>query len=277
MAWQASFSERGLPVPQGGPRDGNWGKGGPAMVKDTDVGYREAEVHRPGFVEVDASGMQVHESAGARAKVLVVGGSVAWGAFASTEEETYFAYAARFLQDAGWPVRFTILAAGGWTSENELSALSRYGLAQHPDVIIFLDGLNDVTLGTGRRVRKYVDRIRRARDLAEANGAVFVMALQPALSFKHNKSRLEKRIVELTQDEPFIPEAYLSMRSQLAALADGSRARFLDCSEALNGEKATTFADIWHFGDPGQRLLGRCLAEGLSPVLRALSEGSTSG
>ena len=56
-AWEASFTERGLPLPAG-PRDGYWGSRMPAWVKDEDVGWREAEVHLPRLVEEDAQGMQ---------------------------------------------------------------------------------------------------------------------------------------------------------------------------------------------------------------------------
>lgn len=274
-AWEASFSERGLAVPQGGPRDGYWGSRMPAWVKDPDTGWHEAEVHRPGFVDQDAAGVQRYESPGARAHVLIIGGSVAWGAYASSLEETYFAHAAKRLAALGAPVRISVLAAGAWTSEKELRAFRRDGLALDPDVVVFLDGLNDLTQGKGltedNRVGSYLDHLHEARDLAETKGVRVVISLQPTLTGKRRKSPLEERVLDLMADKAaIVPTAYARMRVELRGLEDESGTRFVDCSDALAGEKATTFTDIWHFADPGHRLLGRCLADGLAPVVGAV-------
>ena len=92
-AWEATFTERALPVPDGGPREGyggsrvnpkNWSCGGTL--------YCEREQRAPGLYEIDARGFQhVSDGPEPRAVILVVGGSVAWGAYASGIEETYFA------------------------------------------------------------------------------------------------------------------------------------------------------------------------------------------
>ncbi len=272
-AWEASFADRGLPVPAG-PRDGYWGSRMPAWVKDEGVGWHEAEVHLPGLVDVDARGMQ-HVGSGKGARVLILGGSVAWGAYASSIGETYFAHAARLLDEAGVPVDVTVLAAGAWTSENELEALRRYGLALKPDVVVFLDGLNDLTQGKGssedQRVRRYLDHVHEGRDLAETRGARVVIVLQPALTAKRRRSALEERILDIMADKAaIVPTAYARMRVGLAGLEDEEGTRFVDCSESFSTEAATTFTDIWHFADPGHRLLGRCLAEGLVPVLQGM-------
>jgi lysophospholipase L1-like esterase len=268
-AWEASFRERGLAVPRGGPRDGYWGN---RMPRRKGLKDPEAEVHWPGLVEEDAAGMQRYALPSARVHILVIGGSVAWGAYASGEDETYFAQAAKRLAEAGWPVRFTVLAAGAWTSDNELSALRGYGLGLRPDVVVFLDGLNDL-MGKGHsdevRVRRYLDNLHQARDLAEAGKAMVVIALQPTLAVKRNRSPLEDRILELTERAQTIPAAYARMRAELRGLEDEAGTRFVDCSDALSEERATTFADIWHFADPGHRSLARCLADGLLPVLVA--------
>jgi len=115
LAWEATFRERGLPVPPGGPRDGFWGARMPPWTPDPELGWREAEAHLPGLVEEDASGVQRLERPDARRHLLILGGSVAWGAYASSLETTYFARLARWLAQRQCPVRITVLAAGAWT------------------------------------------------------------------------------------------------------------------------------------------------------------------
>jgi len=273
FAWDASFRERGLPVPPGGPRDGLWGSGIPRWVKDPVLGWHEAEVHRPGLVDEDARGVQRLPTEGAKASVLILGGSVAWGAYASTLSETYFAHLAEELRRAGTPVDVTVVAAGAWTSENELEALRLRAPGLRSDVVVFLDGLNDLTEGpeTGEntRVLRYLDHLHEGRDIAETLGARVLIALQPVLTGKRHKTRIERRILQLMAKEvAFVPTAFPRMRVALRGLEDAQGTRFVDCSDAFSGEAATTFTDIWHFADPGHRLLSRCLAEGLVPMVR---------
>jgi lysophospholipase L1-like esterase len=247
----------------------------PGWVKDPDTGWHEAEMHRPGYVDQDAAGVQRYDSPEARAHVLVIGGSVAWGAYASRLDETYFAHAAQRLAALGSPVRISVLAAGAWTSEKELQAFRRDGPRLHPDVVVFLDGLNDLTQGKGlsedARVRGYLDHLHEARDFAETKGIRVVLSLQPTLTGKRRKSAMEERVLDLMADKAaIVPTAYARMRVELRGLEDESGTRFVDCSDALAGETPTTFTDIWHFADPGHRLLGRCLADGLAPVVARL-------
>jgi lysophospholipase L1-like esterase len=273
MAWEANFSERGLPVPPGGPRDGYWGARMPPQTKDPDLGWREAEAHIPGVVEEDAAGLQRLDSPGARAHLLVIGGSVAWGAYASSIETTYFARLARALAARGHPVNITVLAAGAWTSEHELKALRSRGLALSPDVVMFFDGLNDSTLGNAsgnERVTAYLSRMREARDLARARGAHVVFVLQPMLL---NKSRtaIEERILALSLDaagQARVRNGYARIRSGLQELAQDAGTSFVDCSGVFDGERATTFTDLWHFPDPGHALLADRLAPALLAVRR---------
>ena len=273
FAWDASFSERGLPVPPGGPRDGVWGSRIPRWVSDPAIGWHEPEVHLPGLVEEDADGVQRLPADGARSSVLILGGSVAWGAYASTLAETYFAQLAEELRRAGTPVDVTVVAAGAWTSENELKALRRHGPALRPGVVVFLDGLNDLTEGPetseNTRVLRYLDHLHEGRDVAETLGARVLIALQPVLTGKRHKTRIERRVLQLMAKEmAFVPTAFPRMRAGLRGLEDPQGTRFVDCSDAFSGEAPTTFADIWHFADPGHRLLSRCLAGGLVPMVR---------
>jgi lysophospholipase L1-like esterase len=273
-AWEASFTERRLPVPPDGPRDGYWGKRMPPWTKDPEIGWHESEVHLPGLVDQDAHGLQRVEVPGARWHVLIVGASVAWGAYASSIEETYFVWLARRLEKAGRPVRLTVMAAGAWTSDNELKAFRRRGVEALPDVVLFLNGMNDLTQGKGvgdeDRIRRYLDHMHEARDIARTKDILAVFALQPALSGKRIKTRIEERILELMADKSaFVPTAYPRMLTGLKGLASEPGTHVLDCSNAFSSERATTFTDIWHFADPGHRLLAECLVQGLLPVLGA--------
>lgn len=275
MAWKANFRERGLPVPPGGPRDGYWGARMPGQVKDPEIGWHEAEAHMPGLVEEDAAGLQRLGTPNARAHLLILGGSVAWGAYASSIEATYFAKVARALAAQGHPVNITVLAAGAWTSEHEWKALRQRGLALSPDVVMFFDGLNDFTLGNAsedERVTAYLSRMREARNLARARGARVVFALQPMLL---NKSRtaIEDRILELSLDaagQARVRNGYARIRSGLQELARDDGTSFVDCSGVFDGERATTFTDLWHFPDPGHTLVADRLAPALLEVLDRL-------
>jgi lysophospholipase L1-like esterase len=273
FAWDASFRERGLPVPPGGPRDGLWGHGIPRQVQDPVLGWHEAEVHRPGLVDEDAQGVQRLPTDGARASILVLGASVAWGAYASSLAETYFAQLAEELRRAGTPVDVTVVAAGAWTSDNELKALRLHAPGLRPDVVLFLDGLNDLTEGPetseNARVLRYLDHLHEGRDVAETLGARVLLALQPTLTGKRHKTRIERRILELmAKHVASVPTAFPRMRAGLRGLEDARGTRFVDCSDAFSGESATTFTDIWHFADPGHRLLSRCIGETLVPMVR---------
>jgi lysophospholipase L1-like esterase len=278
-AWEESFRERGIRVPKDGPRDGYWGSRMPPWTRVPDVGWHESEVHLPPLVDQDASGLQRVGPPDAPCSVLILGASVAWGAYASTMRETYFAHLADALAASGLPVRVTVMAAGAWTSDNELKAFRSRGLALSPDVALFLNGMNDLTQGKGipedTRVRGYLDHMHEARDLAETKGIATVFALQPALSGKRHKTRIEQRILELMADKAaFVPTAYPTMRAGLLGLASHPGTGVVDCSDAFSGETATTFTDIWHFADPGHRLLAECLAAGLRPVVTKMSQKS---
>jgi lysophospholipase L1-like esterase len=244
----------------------------PAWTRDPEVGWHESETHIPRLVEQDSQGLQRVDVARARSSVLILGGSVAWGAYASTIKATYFSQLADRLAESGQPVHLTVMAAGAWTSENELNAFRSRGMGLAPDVVVFVNGMNDLTQGKDvaeeTRVRAYLDHMHEARDLAETKGMAAVFALQPALRGKRHKTPIEERILDLMADkEAFVATAYPRMRDGLRGLATHPGTTVIDCSDAFSQEAATTFTDIWHFADPGHHLLAECLASGLLPVL----------
>jgi lysophospholipase L1-like esterase len=282
LAWEANFRERGLDVPPGGPRDGYWGARMPPQVKDPDIGWIEAEAHLPGLVEEDAAGLQRWGPAAAPRHLLILGGSVAWGAYASSLEAAWFARMGRRLAERGAPVRITVLAAGAWTSAHELLALRSRGPALQPDVVMILDGLNDLTLGQAsedERVTAYLDRMRQARDLARARGSGVVFVLQPWLLDKR-RSRIEDRVLGLSLDaqaQARVRGGYARMRAGLRELARAEGTAFVDASDAFAVESATTFTDLWHFADPGHALLADRLAPVLADVLAARAGEPATG
>jgi hypothetical protein len=90
-----------------------------------------------------ASGIQGHEHA--TAKILMLGGSSLWG-FGARDEQTIPSLLARSLHEQGWRMEIKNLSEIGYVSTQELIALVRELQAGYrPDVVIFYDGVNDVT------------------------------------------------------------------------------------------------------------------------------------
>jgi hypothetical protein len=67
------------------------------------------------------------------------------------------------------------------------------------------------------------------------------------------------------------------MREGLAALEQSGWLKFLDCSRVFDGERATTFTDLWHFSDFGHRLLGTAMAAAIAPILRGTASSGEAG
>jgi lysophospholipase L1-like esterase len=78
-------------------------------------------------------------------KVLLLGGSSLWG-FGARDDQTIPSLLARSLHDQGWRVELNNLSEIGYVSTQELIALLRELQGGYrPDVVIFYDGVNDVT------------------------------------------------------------------------------------------------------------------------------------
>ena len=311
FGWERSYVERGLPVPPSGPREGYWGSRVGKKVPHPATGWHEPPVVVPTLLDIGPNGWQRVASGAADArKLTIIGGSVAFGAYASSIDRTYFHVIARELERAGSPVDVTVVAAGAWKSVQELGALRESGSELASDVVVFLDGLNDLTSGAtsaalfgervtpdGRewtteyhahdyeqRVADYLANMEKAADLAAELGAELVIVLQPSLAERKRLTPVEQLVLQgvltIHSSREALTSAYDAMRKGLADLAARRGIRFLDCSRLFDGERETTFADLWHFSDRGHELLGQAIARELAPVLerrRSASAESSDG
>jgi len=303
-AWEAGYIERGLPVPVDGPRDGYWGSRIGVHVEDPELGWILPELEIPNLLSLDALGMQHIPAATSGApRLLIMGASTAFGGYASSISQTYFGQLAARLADRGAPIDLTVYAVGGWKSAQELRALEMHGLAQSPDIVMFLSGLNDITNGANAnvlydvetetldgsgwhalyhehdydaRVRVYLENMRAARSLILARGASVVFVLQPALFEKRNPSELEStiedRFLQFFGTRAQMAAGYEGLRRGLAELAEAEGVYFVDCSRVYGDEPLTVFTDMWHFSDVGHDRLAEALVPRLEAVVLAQME-----
>lgn len=276
-AWTATYAERNMSVPPRGPRDGVLMNGKrPQYYKSVAL---EPPVSITGVLDVNGQGLQ--RAVGPphpKIHLLIVGASVAFAQYATTTNRTYFNQLSRRLMAKGHSVRITILATRSWTSVHELTAFKTIGLSLKPDVVLFLDGLNDLTeirnIPEEERVANYLHRMKEARDLALAHHIKVIFAPQPFLPQKKRKSPLEKTIVRLYSWPFKSTESMMAdnqgIRKGLQKLTIPGKTSMMDCSGVFDDEQFTTFTDIWHFTDVGHALLAEFLAKQLDPFLTPL-------
>ncbi len=301
LAWESSYTERGEPVPAGGPRGGYWGTRIGPKISDDALGWHEPKTVEPGLLEIDKGGLQYYRAtASPKRQVLIIGGSVAFGAYASAIATTYFHVLGTELERLGSPADLMIVAAGAWKATQEGRALTMYGPSLRPDLIVFLNGLNDLTVGARsralfgaetptrdgspwtteyhdhdyeQRVADYLEIMRRVGLFARREGTSALIVLQPSLleraHLTPNEEQLLTPSLRAHASAAALRESYQAIRIGLAALERSGTLQFLDCSRVFDGERATTFADLWHFSDFGHRLLGLAMAERIAPILRA--------
>jgi lysophospholipase L1-like esterase len=301
LAWESTFSERGLPVPPSGPRDGYWGARLAAKVPDDRLGWHEAAVAVPGLLDIDANGQQHYRSGqNPKRSVVIFGGSVAFGGYASSIATTYFHVLGDALQRLGTPADITVVASGAWKARQEGVALEHYGTSPPPDLIVFLNGLNDLTSGAAsdtlfgqqtatrdgsswtqdyhahdydQRVADYLEIMRRVGLFTRMRGNAALVVLQPSLAERAQRTSIEERLLDLSlvphESASALQRSYQAMRDGLANFERSGTIQFLDCSRLFDSERATTFTDLWHFSDAGHRLLGEAMAGEIAAVLGA--------
>ncbi len=289
LAWDASFTERNLRVPPDGPREGFWGSRLAKKVGDDHTAWREAEQSIPGMLEVDDQGLQHWRSAASPTKrVLIVGGSVAFGSYASTPDATYFAVAGRELEHRGIPIELTVAAAGAWKAFQEAASVQLH--AEGHDLVISLSGINDLTLGDNAevvfgkeaqkptdfaadnnlRVMRFMEHVCIMADLSQKAGAKMLVVLQPSLAERAKLTAIEDNLLSMTRGRfPHVDltGGYRNFRSALPWLVEQRGAAFFDASRVFDSEIATTFCDWCHFSDAGHTILGQALAEAMDTIL----------
>jgi hypothetical protein len=299
-AWEASFKDRDLPVPLSGPREGYWGARLGRKVPHKLLGWRESSVRFPRLLDIDERGHQHVTVPGEDKRVVIIlGGSVAFGAYASSIETSYFRVISRELEEQHvTPTDIHDIAAGAWKSIQELKALHLWGREYGPDLVIFLNGLNDVTNGAtskslygepvapkdgsgwtplyhahdyDQRVVDYLYNMRQAAEYCKGAGCRLFIVLQPSLVERVRRSDIEEKLLKGSlkphASAEAILESYVRMRKGLRDLAGESKiVYFLDCSRLLNKETETIFADLWHFSDPGHQRLGVAMARSIRGI-----------
>ena len=280
-AWEATYTERGQSIPPVGPREGYWAERiRPQQYPCGDLDACERTQTIPILVQIDGRGFQ-HVGAGRDAfpRVLFVGGSVAFGAYASTIETTYFALLLGRLGEDFPGLGISVLARNGSVGQEDFEAFALRGGEVRPDLVVFLNGLNDLMNRPGKPpqegLRKYRRSVRLAAQLGRLQGLPTVLAMQPFLGSKEHKTPLERRLLDLTIEdyEDQVNPWYRRLIAEAGELASREgAAAFLDYSDLLAGEEKTTFADQWHFSDFGHVLLADALARDLRPLLREVVE-----
>jgi hypothetical protein len=291
-AWNAIFLDRGLTVPDNGPRDGFQGSRLHKKRHHSLLGWVEREQRLEGMLDVDNQGMQHWRSvAEPVASILIVGASVAFGVQASCEDKTYYAVAGRKLESIGCPIDISILAACAWKSDQERLALMLKEYDGPFRIVVFLDGLNELTAGRtardrfamGRafqphaldfeaRVKRYLGNMAACAKRCAKMKSQFLIVLQPTLFERSNLTDIDVELLAATfhgslKDMQPFGESYRAMCEGLHVLAEQPHVHFLNASRLFDDEPATTFSDVWHFSDPGQELLGTVLAEKIYEML----------
>jgi hypothetical protein len=250
------------------------------------LGWHESEKAVPLLFDFDKDGLQHYTSAAdKKTRLLIVGASTARGTFASQIATTYFNVLATELEKHGHPVAITVAAAGAWKSSQELAALELHGPKVQPNIIILLNGLNDITIGATadalfgesvpgvgtahahdyeKRVARYLANMSTAADMARSLQGELLVVLQPSLAEKQPRSRIEQTLFRLSLAEhasnAALADSYAAVRRGLKALEVTGRIHFLDASRIFNDEKHTVFTDMWHFTDFGHEILGKAIA-----------------
>lgn len=298
-AWESSYRERKLPVPASGPREGYWGARLGGKVRDGRLGWHEPEIHLNGLVDIDSRGWQFYRSEGKiKHRIMIVGGSVASGANASGIGTTYFNILGNELDRRGLPVEIIVVAAGAWKSIQELNALRDSIKEIRPELVVFLNGLNDLTNGSTsrtlfgeetptsdgspwtvlyhahdyeQRVTDYLDHMASAQKITAANGSKLLIVLQPSLNERTSLTSIENELLESSLDSKAVSAAltasYKKMSLALKQMAQAKHFNFIDCSRVFDSEKQTVFTDIWHFTDFGHRDLGRIMAVEVAKII----------
>ena len=274
-AWEASFTERLLTVPKSGPRDGVNGERITKRACGSSSNCTK-EIEIQGIVEVDENGFQyIGNKLDPSPSILIIGGSVAWGAGASDINNTYFSKLQKKLKEEYPDIGITVLATYGSTSHTDLNSFVAKGLDINPDIVIFLNGLNDITTKRNPSVQdvgNFYINMENARIISNRNRIVPIFIRQPFPGGKVNKTDFENRILELSNPDyaANITNLYEYVGEGLNKLSISENSYYIDAAGCFDDEKETTFSDQWHFSDPAQKLLTECIYDDLLLILKKI-------
>src|SRR3989344_1424758 len=287
LAWQQSFTERGQTPPPSGPREGFWGSRIDPKTYHPILEWHEPKITDPGILEIDANGIQHSLSSHPHPhEILIVGGSVAFGAYASSASKTYFSVLGQLLDTANLGSNIHVSGSGGWNSTKDLIAADLFSQLYNPDLIIILDGLNDLMFEPSTepqpvstnnpdyrpRTMRYLTNLGQIAQAAASRQTKLLFVLQPALFNRHRPTAIESKLLSdtlasLHQSLPDLKSSYATISTALASLADNQSVYFLDASALFANETHTTFTDMWHFADPGHYLLGQAIFAKVQAIL----------
>ena len=147
-----------------------------------------------------------------------MGGSVAFGAYASELPKTYFHIVGTALDSQLVFSDITIIAAGAWKSIQELKAIEKYHQHERFGLIVFLNGLNDLTNGATaktlygekiqtadgsswtplyhahdyrQRVSDYLSNMDAAWTISQNAGCDLLVVLQPSLVERASRTKID--------------------------------------------------------------------------------------
>lgn len=281
LAWRQTYIEHGQAIPSGGRREEWNGQKLTFRRPCKDVSICWSAISNPAIF-IDKNGFQYSQSCRPRdpagADVLVVGGSVAEGAHASTTAHTWWNQLDQNLTLLrGKPTCIVVFALGGAKSEWEFQAARSFLKEHQPKLVVSMSGLNDlVNPGSDDNSKlaqyslDYLSNSFNTARLAESKGSVFVHAFQPALFDKQNLTAIERSLlpgyVRTAGYDAEAPKRVFGPHLDRIATAASKAAwldrhyLFIDLRHITSASHKTLFADLWHFQDPLHERLGRVLA-----------------
>ena len=130
-------------------------------------------------------------------------------------------------------------------------------------VVAEVRGRKRLAFTAEQRYRRFVD--------SQGLGTELLIVLQPSLAERASPTPVEEQLLagalQAHASRAALTDSYEALRRGLASLGVRKNVHFLDCSRLFDSERATTFADLWHFSDRGHELLGQALARALIPLL----------
>jgi hypothetical protein len=209
--------------------------------------------------------------------IIVLGGSVAFGYGAVTDEQTIF----RVLNQTLKKDRYEVfnLAQGGFTSFMDLFSLSTIGLYLEPDIVIVMEGDADthhlvyeskggeLAWGLFSGSEKKFDpefalsfhyqNLEAVLRLGTHRNRQIILALQPLSGFENNST------IEKDEKIKMMWSFYPRIREMMRLVAKENGAKFIDLSLIFKDEKngSVNFFDKSHLTVTGQRKVAQVFAK----------------